>query len=113
MRRPVRIAFQGNRRHGDDRRFGKPPLEIIVFRLPGSETEPPAIVVDHDGDVVRVVEGDGRAIERGIVEIPFWRGDLPDELGELTPVFVITGLAAFCREVVLIPHWSSAFGGNG
>ena len=79
------------------------------FALAGGKTEPPAIVVDYDGDVVRVIEGDGGAIERGIVEVPFWRRDLPNQLREVVPVFVITGLAAFCREVILIPPLELGF----
>src|SRR5271166_5225329 len=55
MRRAVRVAFQRNRWHCDDWGFGKPRLEIVIFWLTRGETEPPAIVIYHDGDMVGVV----------------------------------------------------------
>ena len=70
MRCTVGIALHGDRRYADHWRLGKPSFEFLVFRLAGGEAEPPAIVMDHDGDVVRVVECGGAAIERGIIELP-------------------------------------------
>ena len=49
--------------HGDDRTCGKPLFQIVIFRLAFSQAEPPAIIVDHDGDMIRVVEG-RRACDR-------------------------------------------------
>src|SRR5437763_155988 len=40
---------------------------------------------------------------RGVVERPFGRGDVPDELRELAPVLVVADPAALRREVVLVP----------
>ena len=93
--------------------FGKPRFQIVIFRLAFSEAEPPAVIMDHDGDVVRVVERRRSAIERGIVEIPFRRCDLPDELPEIVPIFVVAEHAAFSGKIILIPPLDSAFGGNG
>src|SRR5690348_13346693 len=56
----VGVPFEGDRRDGDDRAGGEPPFEIVVAFLAVGQAEPPAVVVDHDGDVVGVVEG-GRA----------------------------------------------------
>ena len=56
-------------------------------------------------DVIRVVEGRRAALERGVVEVPLRRGELPDELGEVAPVLVVAGPAALGGEVVLIPPW--------
>lgn len=92
--RAIGVAFKGDRRHGDDRTFGKPLFQIVVFRLAFSEPEPPAVIVDHDGDVIGIVEGRCAAIERGIIEGPLRRSDLPYELGKFTPVFVVAGPAA-------------------
>ena len=86
MRCAVRIAFHGDRRHADHRRLGKPLLERVILPLALGEAEPPAIVVDDDVDVVRIVEGLRAAVERRVVEFPFRRGDLPDELGEILPI---------------------------
>jgi hypothetical protein len=41
--------------------------------------------------VIRIVERRRAAIERGVVEIPFRRGELPDQLGKVAPVFVVAG----------------------
>jgi hypothetical protein len=59
--------------------------------------------VDHDGDVIRIVEGRRAAIERGIIEVPLRRSDLPDELRKIVPVFVVAGPAAFGGEIILVP----------
>ena len=59
--------------------------------------------MDHDGDVVRVVEGRRAAIERGVVEVPFGRGLPPDELRKVAPVLVVADQAALGGEIELIP----------
>ena len=106
MRCAVGIAFKGNGGHGDNRAFGKPLFQIVIFRLTFGEAEPPAVIMDRDGDVIGIVEGGGAAIERGVIEVPLRRSDLPNELGKIVPVLLVAGAAAFRRE-------SSAFGGNG
>src|SRR5438876_6575897 len=59
--------------------------------------------MDHDADVIRVIEGRCGAIERRIIEVPFRRGDFPDELCKIVSVCVVAGPAAFCRKVILVP----------
>ena len=103
MRGAIGIPFHSNGRHGDDRTFGKPLFQLVELRLAFSQSEPPAVIVDHDADVVRVVEGRRAAIERGIIEVPSRRGELPNQLGEFTPVFVVAGPAALRGEVILVP----------
>ena len=103
MRRAVGVAFHGDGGHGDDRPFGELLFQIVVFRLAVGEAEPPAVIVDHDGDVVRVVEGRRAAVERRVVEVPFRRCEPPDELRKVAPVFVVAGPAAFGGEIELIP----------
>ena len=71
VRCTVGITFEGDRRHGDDRRFGKPIFQIVVVFLPFSETEPPAVIMDYDADVIRIVERRRRSGESGVVEFPF------------------------------------------
>jgi hypothetical protein len=56
--------------------------------------------MDHDRDMIRVVEGRFAAIERGLIEVPLRRSDLPDELGKIVPVFVIAGPAAFRGKII-------------
>jgi hypothetical protein len=59
--------------------------------------------MDDDGDVVGIVERRGGAIEGGVIEGPFRRRDLPDQLAEVAPVLGIPGRAALGGEVVLVP----------
>ena len=109
----VGIAFQGDGRHGDDRTFGQRLFQIVILRFTLSQAEPPAVVMDHDAHVIRIVERRGAAIERGICEGPFRRRDLPNQLRKVTPVLFVAGPAALRREVKLVHHCSSALGGNG
>src|SRR5918998_3104821 len=59
--------------------------------------------MDHDADVIRVVEGRRAAIERGIIEVPLRRSGLPNELCKIVPVFLVAGPAAFGGEIILVP----------
>jgi hypothetical protein len=103
MGRTVGVTFEGDRRHGDGRAAGERPLEIVVSWLALGQAEPPAVVVNHDVDVVRVVEGCGATVERRLVEVPLGRGRLPDEPGEFASMFVVAGPATFGGEVELVP----------
>jgi hypothetical protein len=44
------------------------------FGSPSAKAEAPAVIVDHDADMIRIVEGGRRAIEGGIVKVPLRRG---------------------------------------
>src|ERR671921_1915926 len=99
----IGITFKGNGGHGDDRTFGKPLFQIVIFRFAFSQAEPPAVIMDHDADVIRVVEGRRAAIERGIIDVPLRRSGLPNELCKIVPVFLVAGPAAFRGEIVLVP----------
>jgi hypothetical protein len=70
MRCTMGITFKGDGGHGDDRALGKPPFQIVVFRLAWSPSLPPAVIVDHDAVMIRAVEGRRAAIECGIIEVP-------------------------------------------
>ena len=52
----IGITFKSNGRHGDDRAFGKPLFQIVLFRFDFSQAEPPAVIMDHDADMIRVVQ---------------------------------------------------------
>jgi len=62
--------------------------------------------MDDDGDVIRVVEGRRRAIERGGIEMPFRRSELPNELRKIVSVFVVADPAAFRGKIILIPPFA-------
>ena len=59
--------------------------------------------MDDDADVIGVVEGRCGAIERSIIEVPFRRCALPDELVEVVPVFAVPERAPLRRKVILVP----------
>jgi hypothetical protein len=102
-RNAIGITIKGDRRHSDYGTFGKPLFQIVVLRVAFSQAQPPAVIVNHDADVIRIVEGRCGAIERGIIEIPLWGVERPDELRKIMPVGVEAGSAAFRGKIVLIP----------
>ena len=71
MRRPVRVAFHSDRGQGNHGRLGEPLFQIVIASLAVGQREPPAVVVDGNGDVIRIVERLGAAVERRVVEVPF------------------------------------------
>src|SRR5215207_4048393 len=99
----IGIAFEGNGGHTNERAFGKPLFQIVIFRFAFSQAEPPAVVMDHDVDMIRVVEGRCAAIERDIIEVPLRRSGLPNELSKIVPVCVVTSPAAFRGDIILVP----------
>jgi hypothetical protein len=58
--RAVEVRADGDRGYRDRRLFGQRLLELFVLALPVGETQAPAVVMDDDVDVIRVVEGGGR-----------------------------------------------------
>ena len=102
-RRTVEITGNRDRRHSDNRSFEKFVFEVVVSRLAFSQAQSPAVIMDHDVDVIGVVEGLRSSIESGIVEVPFRRDNLPDELVEIVPVLAVAEAAAFDRKIVLVP----------
>src|SRR4029450_9529766 len=103
MRRAVGVSLKRDRGDGDDRTRGEPPFEIAEPALPVGEAESPAVVVDHDRDVIRVLERLGTALEGLVIEVPPWRRCVPDQLGELIPVLLVAGPSALGREIELVP----------
>ena len=70
MGRAVGIALEGDGRHGDHRSVGEASLQLKVFALRRRPADPPAIVVDHDRDVIRIIERCCAAVEGRLIEIP-------------------------------------------
>src|SRR5207244_8576447 len=103
VERAIGVTFKGDGGHGDDWTFGEPLFQLVILGLALSQSEPPAIVMDHDTDVVRVIEGRCRAIERRIGELPFRRCKLPDQLVGVPSVLDDTMLPEFGHEIDLIP----------
>ena len=84
---PIGIPFKGDGGHGDDRTLGQPLFQCVVLRLAFCQTKAPAIVMHHDADMIRIVEGRRGTIESGIIEVPLRRCELPDELSKFASVF--------------------------
>ena len=78
MRRSIGIPFQRDGRDCDRRAGCKSILQRVVIRLAFGKSEAPAVVVDHDTDVIRIVERGCTTFERCLVEVPFRRSELPD-----------------------------------
>ena len=66
----VGITFKGDGGYMNRRARRKPLFQIVVFPFAVSQVEPPAVIVDHDADMIRVVQGPGAAIERLITKVP-------------------------------------------
>src|SRR5215831_2427222 len=103
VRRAVRVALECDGGNGDDGTRRQLGFQISVFGFAVGEPESPAIVVDDDGDVIRVVERRGAQVESGIVESPLRRRRLPNQLREVTPIFFIARPTTLGGEVELIP----------
>src|SRR5437763_1248256 len=69
MRRAIRIALQRDRRDTDRWRGGEPRFHFVIPGLAVSQAKSPAIVVDHNVYVIRIVEGRCAPIECGVVEV--------------------------------------------
>jgi hypothetical protein len=59
--------------------------------------------VNDNGDVIRIVECRSAALESGMVEVPFRRSELPDQFGEIAPVFVVAVAATVGGKIELVP----------
>src|SRR5207237_10820083 len=101
MRCPIGISFQRNRGHADVRSCSEPLFQLIIFRLAFSQSKPPTVIMDHDADMIRIVESRSAALEGGIVEVPFRRSDLPDEPRKVAPASFVAGPAAIGGAVIL------------
>src|ERR1700750_1741329 len=109
MRRAVVVAFEGDGRYADLRCGGQLHFELIKAWITLGQSETPSITVDHDIDVIRVIERRRATQKRCLIEFPLRRRELPDQLGKITPVFGITFATALCRKVVLIPPLKLGF----
>ena len=109
VRRAIGVAFERDGGHGNHRSGGESLFQIVILRFTVRQSQPPAVIVDDDGDVVGVVERGGAALERGIVKFPLRRGELPDQLRKVMPVCLITGPAPVSGEVILIPPGELGF----
>ena len=84
-------------------------FERVVFCLAFGKTLPPAIIVNHDRDVIRIVERLCAALEGRVIEVPLRRSELPNQLGKLAAIHFVAGPAALGREIELVPPLQFGF----
>src|ERR1700732_1790698 len=71
MWRAIGVTFKSDGGHRDGGTRGKALFQFVILRLALGQPESPAIIVDHDADVIWVVERCSGTIEGRIIEIPF------------------------------------------
>src|SRR5215831_12969103 len=103
MRRAVGITLERDGRNADDRTFSEPLFQIVIFPLAIRQCDSPPIIMNHDADVIRVVERCSTALERCTIKPPLRRRELPDESRKIVPVLVVAGPAALGGKIVLVP----------
>ena len=109
----IGIALKRDRGHADHRRLGKAFLQVVVFWFAFRQSETPAIIVNDDVHMIRIVERPCGAIERCIVKLPFWRSELPNEFRKVMSVLVVPRTPTLSREIVLVPPLELGWGGSG
>jgi len=56
VRGAIRVALERDGGEGDDRTRRKPLFEAVILRLPFSQSESPAVVMNDYGDMIWIVE---------------------------------------------------------
>src|SRR5438270_701970 len=74
-----------------------------ILSLALSNGYSPAVVVDHDRDVIGIIERPGSTLERLVIELPLRRRRLPNQLREITAILLVALPAPVGREVELVP----------
>src|SRR6266511_3645787 len=72
----------GNRRQIGDQLL----LDLVVWRVAGCKSQAMTLGVQHDVDVVGIVEGHRGAFQRCVIELPVRRVPRPDHLRDFAPV---------------------------
>src|SRR6187402_1208946 len=52
----VKVTADGDGGHRDDRAFTELVLQYIILRIAFRQAETPAVIMDHDGRMVRIIE---------------------------------------------------------
>src|SRR5947209_7659841 len=97
-------AVQGDSRDRDGRLRSQLLLDLVVGRRAGCVSEAMTVGVQHDLDVVGIVEGHRGAVQRGVIEGPVRRVACPDHPRDVAPVRGETGAATLGQEVVEVPE---------
>ena len=77
--RTVEITSDSDCRYGDNGTLERLLFQIVISWLAFRQAQLPAVIMDNDGDMIRVVKGRCGAVERSIIGIPFRWHVLPDQ----------------------------------
>jgi len=99
----VRIAVKRDGGDRNRRLRRQTPFQLGVARIAIGEAIAMAITVNHDVDIVRIIEGRGGPLEGRIVEMPVRRPLPPKYTRDLAPVGGKARPSAFDLEIILIP----------
>src|SRR5262249_3528723 len=99
----VEIARNSDRRYRNGLPLRELLLEVAIPRLPFCKAKAPTVIVDHDADVIRGIEGGRGTAERRLVKIPLRGTAFPDQLVEFVSVLAVAEFPPFGREVILVP----------
>ena len=80
MRGAVGVALQRDSGYTDGWPRRQSFFQVVKLRLSSDQAKSPAVIVDDDIYMVRIVEGRRAAGERFIIEFPFGRSNLPNQL---------------------------------
>ena len=96
VRGSIGIALKGDCRHTDDWARGELGLQIVILCLAWSSGRVASgnygRQCSHDPDFLERLR---TSIESVIIEVPFGRGELPNQFCKIMPIFLITGTTAF------------------
>src|ERR1700691_2226604 len=67
VRSAIGVAFERDGRHGNIWACCESLVQIVIPRFASGEAEAPAIIVDYDRDMVRIVESRGGTFKRRVV----------------------------------------------
>jgi hypothetical protein len=93
MRSAISVTLHCDGGHADDGLLGKPFLKLVISRLALDETEPPAVTVDHNRDMVRIVESLRTTIEGGVI------GQRPRRRRTTQDFYRSRALREYCRSL--------------
>jgi hypothetical protein len=110
VRGAICIALKGDCWHADGRAHGELNFHIVIFWLARSQAKSPAIIVGDNTHMIRIVERLRSSIEGVIIEVPFGRGGLPNQLCKIMPIFLIPGTTTFGCQIILIPPLQLSLG---
>src|SRR5476651_2665074 len=108
----VGLAIEIDRRHADRGLGLDARLDVHERRIARRVTEAVTIGLDHNVDIVGIIEGGRGLVEGGIPEVPVGRPQLPQYFGDVAAIPGEAGAATLGVEIVLVPEAMLLRGGD-